>query len=204
MTYMRLPVAPPTVEELQEIYDSEEMKEMNASVLMDNENNFTVDQVGATLFRWGESRGLNLQLGCVSTVTPIQLIPHPNDETTVLVFIKHEDLGPIGHYSGLRGNEWDEPAAQELAPEETCIETVLEENGSSDQAQYYDADGTDQAVEQEDCEMPDADADGYNQFEQDYWNQGRTNQPAYWDQDRDMSAIEEMEERYWNKQFRRF
>ena len=206
MSFMQLPVAPPTVEELQEIYDSEEMKEINAIVLMDNDSNFTVDQVGATLFRWGESRGLNLQLGCTSAEAKIQMISHPNDEPTIAVFIKHEDLGLIGHYSGLKAKEWGEQTAEEFAEEQTSEEDSSDaktpEDSSSDQEQHYKVGGSYQAVNQDDNEVPDA--DGYDEFEQEYWNQDKAEEPEYSDRDREMDDIEEIEDRYWNEQFERF
>ena len=206
MSFMQLPVAPPTVEELQEIYDSEDMKELNAIVLMDNNNNFTVDQVGATLFRWGQLRGLNLQLGYISAQAKIQMISHPNDEPTIAVFIRHEDLGLIGHYSGLKGRECEEPAAEdypkEQAAEEIFPEAETTEDDSSEQERYYNADGSYQAVNQDDSEM--ADTDGYDQFEQGYWNQDQADEPEYWDSDDEMSEVERLEDEYWNKQFRRY
>lgn len=87
-------LARPTVEELQIVFKSLG----NAEFGLDNDNYFTVDQVGAALYFWGTKYDMNLQLGYVPFGEPPVLLPHPNDDATTVVFIQHAP----GHFSGLR------------------------------------------------------------------------------------------------------
>ncbi len=87
-------LARPTVEELQVAFKSLQ----NAEFGLHNENFFHVDQVGAALYVWGTQYDMNLQVGYVPDGQPPQLVPHPNDEPTIVVFMHHVP----GHFSGLR------------------------------------------------------------------------------------------------------
>lgn len=103
-------LAVPTIPELQEIRGSQEFRDHGRGFGMDNENNFTIDQVGAVLFFWGRSHGLNLRIGYIIDGQEPQLLPHANDEQVIIVWV-HNDNGQslstegasaLGHFSGVK------------------------------------------------------------------------------------------------------
>ncbi|KAL8790155.1 MAG: hypothetical protein Q9195_006482 [Heterodermia aff. obscurata] len=95
----------PALEELIEIFEQQSM-ETALWFLMENTNNFSVDQVAAVLTDWGWERGLNLRLGYLEEGQPPILAMHPNEDDDVLVVWVHHDgirNGGIGHFSGMMG-----------------------------------------------------------------------------------------------------
>ncbi|KAI9712889.1 MAG: hypothetical protein M1812_006758 [Candelaria pacifica] len=97
----------PTIEELQKIASSPTFVQHCKDFGMDNQNDFSADQIGAVLYTWGQRRGLNLRLAYIPKGRYPRLIPHPNDQPTQVVWIYNDGYnltgieGAIGHYSGM-------------------------------------------------------------------------------------------------------
>ena len=83
---------------LEAVFNSSEFAERTKDFGLTNQNYFHIDQVGAALYYWGTLFGMNLQVGCIREGEEPMLVPHPNDQLTVVVWIHHEP----GHFSGLK------------------------------------------------------------------------------------------------------
>ncbi|KAL6715604.1 hypothetical protein ACLMJK_006565 [Lecanora helva] len=104
-THPHLPC--PTLEGLQEVSHSPAFVKHATAFGMTNEDNFSVDQVGAVLFFWGSYHRLNLRLGYVIEGQTPQLLPHLVEGPACIVWIHNdnqgnETTGALGHFSGLR------------------------------------------------------------------------------------------------------
>lgn len=69
-----------------------------------------VDRLGAILLYWGRRNGANMQLGYIPTNYVPQLIPHPNSNPTVIVWIYSDDIAnslePVENtFRGVRFNQ---------------------------------------------------------------------------------------------------
>jgi hypothetical protein len=61
--HQRPDISTPMLQDLRDISQRETVALASLTVGMDNSNNFTVDQLGAILYEWGQSHNFNLQLG---------------------------------------------------------------------------------------------------------------------------------------------
>lgn len=99
----------PTIADLQEILTSPAFKEYSVAFGMTNEDNFSIDQVAAVLFTWGCEQSLNIRIGVVPDGQAPLLMPHPNEWSSIIVWIHNDGLsndeGRLGHYSGMRPKE---------------------------------------------------------------------------------------------------
>ena len=92
MTAMYPSLPRPTVKDLQDVLDSSEYAENAAAFGLTNTDNFHVDQIGAALHFWGTTyHGLNLQLGYIPKGQNPQLIPHPNEDPTIVIWISNDN-----------------------------------------------------------------------------------------------------------------
>ncbi|KAK0714840.1 hypothetical protein B0H67DRAFT_460883, partial [Lasiosphaeris hirsuta] len=103
-----LPV--PTLEELRGVFFGGAVAGENATVGMDNGNNFSVDQLGAVFGEWGASRGLRCQLGYVSDegrpvlINTAAVTAGDEDPAVVRIWVYNDGAslrGWMGHYEGI-------------------------------------------------------------------------------------------------------
>lgn len=99
----------PTVEDLLKVYNTSEMAELNAAMGQTNTNYFSADQVAGTVYAWGNTCGINLQLGCLVEGGAPLLLPTPtSDAADVRVLWIYNDNADVlqktglNHFSGLR------------------------------------------------------------------------------------------------------
>lgn len=92
----------PTIEELLEIFNTEDVQEEIAPFLLDNVNNFTADEVGLVLRLWGECFFLNLRLGYIVGDAAYLV---PQDGEAIIIWIHNDNAealdGCVGHWSGV-------------------------------------------------------------------------------------------------------
>lgn len=100
----------PTVQNLQEIFNSPEFTEDLVEFGLQNTNNFYVDQVGAVLHFWAALHDLNLQLGYIINGQKPFLVPTPDADKhdKIVVWIHNDNASGnfssavSNHFSGLR------------------------------------------------------------------------------------------------------
>ena len=80
----------PTLEELQGIFE-EQAREFAEVFDMCNTYDFSIDQVAAVVYRWGQERGLNLRIGYVEEGSTPLLVSHPDEGGDVRVVWIHND-----------------------------------------------------------------------------------------------------------------
>ncbi|KAL2024625.1 hypothetical protein VTK56DRAFT_7668 [Thermocarpiscus australiensis] len=113
------PVPVPRLEELRSVFRSRAMAQRNADAGMDNDNNFSADQLAAVFSEWGRRRhGLRCQLGYVSASdgmpvmmgTPyVETDEDGADIVRVWVYNTGSSLtGEMGHFEGIRRPTPDE------------------------------------------------------------------------------------------------
>ncbi|ERF71581.1 hypothetical protein EPUS_00570 [Endocarpon pusillum Z07020] len=92
MTAMHPSLPRPTVKDLQNVLNSSAYVESTAEFGLTNTDNFHVDQIGAALYFWGTiHHGLNLQLGYIPSGQIPQLVPHPNEDPTIVIWISNDN-----------------------------------------------------------------------------------------------------------------
>jgi hypothetical protein len=70
----------PTLEELQDCFKNPIDEDAGRAAGVVNENNFTFDQLGATLYTWGAYRGIELQMGVLFNKDYPFVCPIPNQD----------------------------------------------------------------------------------------------------------------------------
>lgn len=127
-------IAPPTLEDLRQIFQGPEMTQRNADTLMDNENNLSIDQMAGILQLWGSSRSLNLQLGTfVEGQEPLIVQGSPNADT---IWVHNDNAsengtnpGLVNHFSGVTFNN---NPSRETSPQPEVIPNLEETDLDAD------------------------------------------------------------------------
>lgn len=99
-------IRPPTIDELRAIYQSPDFQEANAEVLMENSNNFTVDQVARVLHEWARENGHSFRLGYVLYGQDPIILDNEDSHDNPVIWIHNNATGitdnNLNHSSGIR------------------------------------------------------------------------------------------------------